>query len=116
MSLSNEDRRSRFNKILTHSFKMLVLLDFFVKLILIAGLKLVFERTHISSNLSFIELENFKFEHISSSKKMNFWSLSSSLKTSLLRFESILEYFKFYDVIVSQNYQPLNSNFIKFEI
>ena len=112
MSLSNEDRRSRFNKILTHSFKMLVLLDFFVKkmeLILIAGLQLVFERAHISSNLSFIELENLKFEHISSSRENEFLEFKLGFKDEFAEFWiDYIEYFKFHNVHVSLNYQPSN--------
>ena len=68
--------------------------------------------------MSFIELENFEFEHILSSVNMNFSSLSFSLEMSLLSFGlNILSImYKFYRVQVSQNYKPLNSNFIEFEI
>ena len=44
------------------------------------------ERAYISSNLSFVKLEDFKFKHISSSRKIDFSSLSLSLETSLLSF------------------------------
>ena len=47
---------------------------------------LMLERAHFSSNSSFIELQNFEFEHIASSCFFNFSSLSSSLVTSFPSF------------------------------
>ena len=49
---------------------------------------IVLERAHISSNSSFIELENVEFEHMTSSRKMNFSSLSLNLETNLPSFGS----------------------------
>ena len=46
------------------------------------------ERAHISSNSSFMDLENFEFENIMSEKKINFSNLSLSLTTSLPSFGS----------------------------
>ena len=46
----------------------------------------VLEKAQISSNLSFIELENFELKHISSSRKMNFSCLSSSFEMTLPSF------------------------------
>ena len=44
---------------------------------------IVLERIQFSSNSSFIRLENFEFEHILSSMKIDFLSLSLSLETSM---------------------------------
>ena len=43
---------------------------------------------HISSNWSYIKLENFEFKQISSLRKISFLILSLSLETSLLSFGS----------------------------
>ena len=79
-------------------------------------LVIVFEWAHSSSNSSLVEPENFEFDHIKSTRNMNFLSLSLSLKTSLpscpLNISSILSFMFFQ---VSQNYKPSNSNFIEFE-
>ena len=47
---------------------------------------LVLERAHISLNSSFIELQNFEFEHIASLSFFHFSSLRSSLETSFPSF------------------------------
>ena len=78
---------------------------------------LALERAHISSNSNFIELDNVEFEHMSSSKKMNFSNLSLTLQTSLPSFLlGYSKYFKFYQVWVSTKYKPSNLNFVKFEL
>ena len=43
---------------------------------------IVLEWAHFSSNSSFIKLQNFEFEHATSSRMFHFLSLSSSLETS----------------------------------
>ena len=57
------------------------------------------ERSHISSNSSSIELENFEFKHLSNSKKMNFSCLNLSFERSLPSFgteiSSISNFIKF---------------------
>ena len=56
----------------------------------------VFEQAHISLNLSFIEFQNSKFDHKSSSDVICFSSLGVNLMASFSSFgQSILGFYKF---------------------
>ena len=73
----------------------------------------VLEWAHISSNSSFIEHENFKFEHLSSSWKMNLLSLSLNLEMSLLSL-SISSFIKFKFLKITNHRTRILSS-LKFE-
>ena len=51
---------------------------------------LVLEQAHIRSNLSFIKLQNFEFERLSSCKINNFSSLSLSLDMRMPSFGNVI--------------------------
>ena len=65
-------------------FKMYVEMN--VDTISVNGELVVLVQAHFSLNSISIELQNFEFEHISSSSFIQFSSLSSNLETSLPRF------------------------------
>ena len=78
---------------------------------------IVLERAHISSNSSFIELENVEFEHMTSVKENEFFEFKLEFRDEFAVFWlELFERFKFDRVRVSQKYKPSNSNFIEFEI
>ena len=57
------------------------------------------------------------FEHISSLRKNEFFEFKLEFKDEFSEFWiDYTKYFRFYDVHVSLNNQPSNSNFIEFEI
>ena len=53
----------------------------------------VLQRAHFSLNWSFIKLQNFEFEHISSSIKMNFFKFKLEFGYKFAEFW--LEYFEY---------------------
>ena len=70
------------------------------------------EQAHISSNLSFIELD---FEHMMSSRKMNFLGLDTSLPICGTKISSIWSFIEF-QFLKNTNHRTWNSSDLKFEL
>ena len=73
----------------------------------------VLDRAHISSNSSYIKLENFEFEDISSSRKLNFSSSNLRLETSFGSYILSLSSFIEFEFLKDTNHQTMISLSLK---